>query len=75
MKRLVLNSFVSSLVFFWVWFFVIKWFAALSTATSWTPLTAGNWNNMIPNFFGEVVADEYIIIEKFEYEQQLLLKN
>jgi len=51
MKKLILNSIISSLIFFWVGFFVIKWFAALSNVSSWTPLTAGNWNDMISNFF------------------------
>jgi len=50
MKRLILNSFISSIIFFWVWFFVMKWMAALSNVTSWTPLTASLWNNMISNF-------------------------
>lgn len=51
MKKLIINSIVSSLFFFWVWFFILKWFATLSTVTSGTPLTAWNWNNMISNFF------------------------
>lgn len=51
MKKLILNSVLSSLIFFWVGFFVIKWFAALSNVSSWTPLSASNWNNMISNFF------------------------
>lgn len=50
MKKLILNSFISSIIFFWVWFFVMKWMAALSNVTSWTPLTSSLWNNMISNF-------------------------
>lgn len=41
--------FLISLGFFWWILILVK--AASITATSWTPLTASNWNNMVSNFF------------------------
>jgi len=55
MKKLILNSLVSSFVFVcWLFIFWIIWYRVYSAAlqaTSGTPLTAWNWNDMVKNFF------------------------
>lgn len=51
----VFNTIVLSFVFVvWIVFFGViayKVYAALSTVSNWTPLSADTWNNMISNFY------------------------
>lgn len=56
MKKILQTFFKFNFIWIsiWLWFFITAFIftkAASLTATTWTPLTASNWNNMISNFF------------------------